>query len=172
MDIFSSRITIAWLAGSITFVAPAHALRLETALAAPPLPVAARAVPVAAHAEPVVAYLRGALGKRYRLGASGEGQAYDCSGLVQRAYAAAGLELPRVASQQINIGPVISPAAARAGDLLFYRFGRRSDSPLHVVIYIGNGRAIHASVSHRRVREENITTAIWAQHFVKAIRPA
>ena len=119
-----------------------------------------------------MAYLRSAIGKPYRRGANGERQVYDCSSLVQQAYAAAGLELPRIASQQINAGLAIAPAATRAGDLLFYRFGRHAGSPLHVAVYIGNGRAIHASVSHRRVREDNITSTVWSRHFVKAIRPS
>ncbi|MES2684488.1 MAG: C40 family peptidase [Pseudomonadota bacterium] len=172
MNIFSSRFATACLVGLMALAAPAHALRLETTLASAPVAVSAEAAPVAAHAEPVVAYLRSALGKRYRRGATGEGQAYDCSGLVQQAYAAAGRELPRVTSQQIQTGSVIPATAAKAGDLLFYRFGRGASAPLHVAIYVGNGRAIHASVSHRIVREVNITTAVWAQHFVKAIRPA
>jgi len=120
----------------------------------------------------IIAYLRSALGKRYRLGAAGENQAYDCSGLVQRAYASAGHLLPRVTTQQIKAGHTVSPAAIKAGDLLFYRFDDTPAGRLHVAVYIGQGRAIHASVSHKKVRQVDITTAVWQTHFITAVRPA
>jgi cell wall-associated NlpC family hydrolase len=59
------------------------------------------------------------LGKPYRWGADGP-RSYDCSGLVQTAYRAAGVNLPRVSRQQYHAGRHVRLTALRAGDLLFY----------------------------------------------------
>ncbi|GAB4141796.1 MAG: C40 family peptidase [Cyanobacteria bacterium J069] len=78
------------------------------------------------------------------------GPNYDCSGLVQTAFAAAGIWLPRDAYQQeafvANL-PITSPAAIaaadlRPGDLVF--FGR-PDRCTHVGLYLGDGHYLHSS---------------------------
>ena len=61
---------------------------------------------------------------------------FDCSGLVQAAYQAAGVALPRVAQDQFSAGPHLPPGAAlEPGDLVF--FGASSTSVTHVGIYAG-----------------------------------
>lgn len=167
---FQSQAALLLLVGLFCVTRPAQALKLEVALASPDVEVQGDSA--ANDTASLLAYLRRAIGKRYQRGAAGEGQAYDCSGLVQRAYEAAGRTLPRDTGRQMGAGKVIAAASARVGDLLFYRFGPGRDAPLHVAVYIGGGRAIHASVSHRIVREDNVTTSEWARHFVTAIRPA
>ncbi|HEV2870378.1 MAG TPA: C40 family peptidase, partial [Actinomycetota bacterium] len=84
------------------------------------------------------------LGKPYQWGADGPGS-YDCSGLVQTAYRAAGVGLPRVSRQQYGAGRAVSLKALRAGDLLFY--ARATSDPrtiYHVGMYLGSGRMVEA----------------------------
>ncbi|HEY0452086.1 C40 family peptidase [Actinophytocola sp.] len=80
----------------------------------------------------------GQLGKPYLWGAIGP-DSYDCSGLVQTAFRAAGVALPRVSRQQATVGQAVSRADVRAGDLIFYY------QPVHhVAIAVDNVRAVHA----------------------------
>ena len=71
----------------------------------------------------------------------------DCSGLVRRAYFAAGLLLPRDASQQALAGieiPLSRPDLWKRGDLLFFT-NDAGTKITHVAIYDRRGRFIHSS---------------------------
>ena len=77
-------------------------------------------------------------GKPYEWGAAGP-DSFDCSGLVQYAYRAAGIDLPHSSSQQATMGRAVSRAELQPGDLVaFY------DPVSHIGIYIGNGLMVHA----------------------------
>lgn len=116
----------------------------------------------------ITSYLRANLGEPYQFGATGGSQGFDCSGLVLRAYAAAGVQLPRLSAQQARVGVPVTQDALRAGDLLFYRMRDGKSEQLHVVVYVGAGRAIHASVGHKQVREIDITRKVWSSRLVAA----
>jgi cell wall-associated NlpC family hydrolase len=78
------------------------------------------------------------LGDAYMWGGTGP-DGWDCSGLTQAAWAAAGVSLPRSSYQQIGVGTRVSWDNLRPGDLMFFY------SPIsHVGIYAGNGRMVHA----------------------------
>lgn len=63
---------------------------------------------------------------------------FDCSSLVQYAWAKAGVKLPRTTYEQIKVGhPVRGLADAQPGDLLFPSTG-------HVQMYVGPGKVIEA----------------------------
>jgi peptidoglycan DL-endopeptidase CwlO len=80
------------------------------------------------------------LGKMYQFGADGP-ETFDCSGLTQQAWAAAGVSLPHNAQMQYNATAHIGRGSLIPGDLVYYHgFG-------HVGIFIGNGQIIHASRS-------------------------
>jgi cell wall-associated NlpC family hydrolase len=70
----------------------------------------------------------------------------DCSSLVQQAYRAGGIPLPRTTYTQVNDGtPVYSVSALRPGDLLFLVGSDGSpSSPGHVGMYIGDGLVVQA----------------------------
>ena len=84
------------------------------------------------------------LGDPYVYGGTGP-NGWDCSGLVQAAYRAAGVSLPRVVGPQYGATRHISMSQLQPGDLVFY------GSMSHVGIYIGHGRVIHAPHPGRSV---------------------
>jgi cell wall-associated NlpC family hydrolase len=70
---------------------------------------------------------------------------FDCSGLVQWSFAAAGIRMPRVPQQQWFAGPHVSYANARPGDLLFWHYDPTDPGDIdHVAIYAGNGMMLVA----------------------------
>jgi cell wall-associated NlpC family hydrolase len=104
----------------------------------------------AAKAEKAIAFARAQIGKPYVWGATGP-DSYDCSGLTQAAWRAAGVTLPRTTYDQVNAGTTVSLSAALPGDLVFFY-----DDVTHVGIYIGNGMMIHAPKPGAYVREESV----------------
>ncbi|MGW0118173.1 NlpC/P60 family protein [Streptomyces sp. NPDC003327] len=89
-------------------------------------------------AEQAISFARAQLGKPYVWGATGP-SGYDCSGLTQAAWRAAGVSLPRTTYTQINAGQRVSRSQLAPGDLVFFYSGIS-----HVGLYIGGGRMIHA----------------------------
>ncbi|WP_406439629.1 NlpC/P60 family protein [Streptomyces sp. NBC_00631] len=104
----------------------------------------------ATKAAKAIAFARAQIGKPYVWGATGPGS-YDCSGLSQAAWKAAGVSLPRTTYDQVNAGTTVPLAEAQPGDLVFFY-----DDVSHVGIYIGNGMMIHAPKPGAYVREESI----------------
>ena len=89
------------------------------------------------------------IGTPYVWGGETPGVGFDCSGLVQAAYAVAGLELPRVAQDQYDTTPKLAPGAALApGDLVF--FGGGPGSIDHVGLFVGivSGQNIIVDAPH------------------------
>ncbi len=86
------------------------------------------------------------VGDPYVWGAGGP-NAFDCSGLTQYAYAAAGISLPHSSRMQSQMGTAVTRSQLQPGDLVFYY------SPVsHVSMYIGNGQMVHASTSGSPVK--------------------
>ncbi|MFF8969629.1 NlpC/P60 family protein [Streptomyces sp. NPDC014995] len=104
----------------------------------------------ATKAEKALAFARAQIGKPYVWGATGP-ESYDCSGLTQAAWKAAGVTLPRTTYDQVNAGTTVPLADALPGDLIFFY-----DDVTHVGIYIGNGMMIHAPKPGTYVREESV----------------
>ncbi|MGW9193610.1 C40 family peptidase [Micromonospora chersina] len=78
------------------------------------------------------------VGDPYVWGANGP-DAFDCSGLTQYAYKAAGISLTHFTGAQWNEGRPVSRADARPGDLIFFY----SDLH-HMGLYLGNNLMVHA----------------------------
>lgn len=93
------------------------------------------------------------LGKPYGWGATGP-DSFDCSGLVQYAYAnnsVKSISLPRTTYDQVKTGTLIyekskdgafDTSILLPGDLIFRNVS--SSGPEHVLMWVGNGQAIHA----------------------------
>lgn len=105
------------------------------------------------------------LGTRYKWGSKG-GATVDCSSLVQRAYRAAGLEIPRTTREQVGLGRPVALTQLRKGDLVFYRWQRRG---LHVAVYMDDGYIVHASPGKGRVVMTRLNPA-WQRRMVAARR--
>jgi cell wall-associated NlpC family hydrolase len=102
------------------------------------------------------------IGAPYVLG-GGSPRGMDCSGLVQYAYAQAGIRVPRTSVEQFRAGQ--PRRRVQPGDLLFFR----TSGPgvvSHVGIYAGQGQMIHASSGSRRIRKVNLNTPYWQQRLV------
>ncbi|MFD9977002.1 NlpC/P60 family protein [Streptomyces sp. NPDC059017] len=104
----------------------------------------------AAKAEKVLSFARAQIGKPYVWGATGP-SSFDCSGLTQAAWRAAGVDLPRTTWDQVKAGQSVATADLLPGDLVFFY-----DDISHVGIYIGDGKMIHAPKPGANVREESI----------------
>lgn len=85
------------------------------------------------------------LGKPYVWGAEGP-DSYDCSGLTQRAWGAAGKAIPRTSQEQWRLLPRIDIKDMRPGDLIIYY----ADAS-HVALYTGDGTMVHAPRPGRSV---------------------
>jgi cell wall-associated NlpC family hydrolase len=125
-----------------------------------------------------VAWALAQVGTPYIWGGETPGVGFDCSGLVQAAYKAAGVALPRVAQNQFDATPVLTEGTMlEPGDLVFFGTGPRDVS--HVGIYIGvqSGRTMMVDAPHTgaRVRVEAfpvVPGAPWGSDiFVGATRP-
>ena len=120
--------------------------------------------PTSTQAERAVAFAYAQLGKPYQWGATGP-NSYDCSGLAQAAWAAAGVSIPRDTYEQWAALPHISSSAIRPGDLLYY------DGIGHVAMYVGNGYIIDAPQTGMDVEKIPMDTGWYASTFVGAARP-
>jgi len=102
---------------------------------------------------PMVAQALTWLGTPYRYGGTSR-YGIDCSSLVQHAFAACGLRLPRTAAQQALVGYAVDPANLRAGDRLYFSAsGTRID---HTGLYMGDGLFVQASGSGHQVMVSNL----------------
>lgn len=113
-------------------------------------------------AEKVLAFARAQIGKPYVWGATGPAS-YDCSGLTQAAWKAAGVDIPRTTWDQVKIGTRVATADLQPGDLVFFY-----DDISHVGIYKGDGMMVHAPKPGANVREESI----YYMPIYGSVRPA
>lgn len=93
-----------------------------------------------------VAYAESKIGDTYVYGGNGP-NVFDCSGLTQEAWKAAGIDIPRTSYQQWDSLTHVSRAQLQPGDLIFFLEpgASASDGPGHVGMYLGNGMMEHAT---------------------------
>ncbi|GAA3286397.1 hypothetical protein GCM10020218_048230 [Dactylosporangium vinaceum] len=84
-----------------------------------------------------IAYAKAQVGKPYRFATAGP-DTFDCSGLVMKAWEAAGYQLPRVTYDQIKVGERVTRDQLIPGDLVFTNNGG------HVELYIGDDTVVNA----------------------------
>ena len=78
----------------------------------------------------------------YYLWGGAVGPNYDCSGLMQAAFASSSIWLPRDAYQQEAFAQSIAVAELMPGDLVFFGPAEKAN---HVGLYLGEGAYIHSS---------------------------
>lgn len=127
-----------------------------------------RAALAAADGAEVLAAGEAYLGVPYRWGGSDAQVGFDCSGLVQQAFADVGVELPRVSADQARVGTEVAGGldAAVPGDLVYW--DGDGGRPNHIGIYAGEGRMLVAPSSGDVVRYQRIEQAPDA---VRRVRP-
>jgi cell wall-associated NlpC family hydrolase len=141
------RSLIALAVGAGVVLTPLPAL----ANASAPAAAAAAAVAAPTHAAQVAVNTAMAQRGKPYVWAGGGPSSFDCSGLTQYAYKAAGINLPHSSSTQATMGSPVSRAALQPGDLVFFF------SPVsHIGIYIGNGQMVHAPTTGDVVKVTNI----------------
>jgi cell wall-associated NlpC family hydrolase len=120
--------------------------------------------PTTTQAEKAIAFAYGQLGKPYLWGGTGPGS-YDCSGLVQAAWASAGIMIPRDTYEQWAALPHVPLSNLQPGDLLFF------DGIGHVSIYVGGNMFIDAPQTGEFVEKVSLSVSWYASTLVGAARP-
>ncbi len=106
------------------------------------------------------------LGCPYVYGGTGPcDSGYDCSGLAQAAWAAAGVSIPRTTYEDWSSLPHVSLSSLEPGDLILY------DGEGHVAIYVGDGKIVDAPHSGADVEEIPMSEDWYAQNEDGAVRP-
>ncbi|SCZ85950.1 C40 family peptidase [Nitrosomonas mobilis] len=105
-------------------------------------------------------------GTPYRLG--GESRSgIDCSALVRTVYQSAfGVDLPRLTGVQAQLGNEIGRHELKAGDLVFFKTGKRTQ---HVGIYLEDRKFLHASTSVG-VTISRMDNTYWRNKYWKSVR--
>jgi peptidoglycan DL-endopeptidase CwlO len=121
--------------------------------------------PTSTQAEKAVAFAYAQLGCPYVYGGTGPCHlGFDCSGLAQAAWAAAGVAIPRTSYEQWAGLPHVSMSSIEPGDLLLF------NGEGHVGIYVGNGYLIDAPVPGMDV--ERVPLSGWYSSSLDgAVRP-
>ncbi|HET7922734.1 MAG TPA: C40 family peptidase [Gammaproteobacteria bacterium] len=115
----------------------------------------------------VVELARSELGVPYLYGGETP-DGFDCSGLVQYVYAHAGIEVPRTANAQLYASHPVKRQMLRPGDLVFFEIA--GNAQMHVGIYIGDGRFIHAPETGGKVSYAQLDNPYWKAHFISGGR--
>ncbi len=121
--------------------------------------------PTSTQAEKAVAFAYNQLGCPYVYGGTGPCSAgFDCSGLTQAAWAAAGVSIPRTSYEQATL-PNVALSAIQPGDILEFA----GDS--HVGIYVGGGYLIDAPQPGMNVEKVSVHSSWYASNLDAAVRP-
>ena len=84
----------------------------------------------------------------------------DCSSLMQQAYKAAGITIPRTTYDQVDTGRQVDMDKPKPGDLVFNPGSDGSDArPGHVGMYVGNGMIVEAP--RTGVKTRLVTYSSW-----------
>ena len=92
---------------------------------------------------------------------------FDCSGLVQYSYLAAGLDVPH-GTKALKAITLPIGENMQTGDLLF--FNERGKAYSHVGIYLGGDTFVHAPGTGGQVETGSLEDPHWKSSFVEARR--
>jgi cell wall-associated NlpC family hydrolase len=113
------------------------------------------------------------LGEAYVWGGKDEARdgGLDCSGFTAVVYKHVGVTLPVSAMEQYQAGIAIEEPALKPGDLVFFLSSSGMTS-MHVGIYLGEGKFIHAPGDGKTIQRESMSKAYFAVRYVGARRYA
>jgi cell wall-associated NlpC family hydrolase len=122
--------------------------------------------PTSTQAGKAVAFVYDQLGCPYVYGATGPcHMGFDCSGLVQAAWAAAGVAIPRDTFEDWAALPHVSLSSIEPGDLILY------NGEGHVAMYVGGGYIIDAPQTGMDVERIPMSTSWYADSVDGVVRP-
>jgi peptidoglycan DL-endopeptidase CwlO len=122
--------------------------------------------PTGTQAQKAVAFAYAQIGCWYRWGGTGPcSKGFDCSGLVQAAWASAGVSIPRTTTEQWAALPHVSMSAIQPGDLIYF------NGIGHVAMYVGNGYMIDAPQTGEQIRKLPTSTSWYANSVDGVARP-
>ncbi|MFZ5876955.1 MAG: C40 family peptidase [Nitrospirota bacterium] len=129
---------------------------------------AAPAQPVSDTRQRVITTATQLVGTPYKFGGTTP-KGFDCTGyLVYVFRTAAGVSLPRTSLEQIQAGDPITTSQLQPADLVYFRIDRKKD--LHLGLYLGEGRFIHAPSSGGAVNIQRLDMEYWRTRFLGARR--
>jgi cell wall-associated NlpC family hydrolase len=129
---------------------------------------AAPAHPVSDTRQRVIATAAQLVGTPYKFGGTTP-KGFDCTGYLMYVFrTAAGVSLPRTSLEQIQAGDPIMPSQLQPADLVYFRIDRKKD--LHLGLYLGAGRFIHAPSSGGAVNIQRLDMDYWRTRFLGARR--
>jgi cell wall-associated NlpC family hydrolase len=116
----------------------------------------------------VIETARSLLGSPYHLGGTTP-EGFDCSGFVGYVFRmAAHVTLPRETHEIVLSGKPVPVTALAPADLVYFKIERQK--PLHVGIYIGDGKFIHAPSTRGRVNVQHLDRDYWRDRYLGARR--
>lgn len=118
---------------------------------------------------PVVSAARSLTGVRYKWGGNSPQTGFDCSGFTWWTYRQLGVKLPRMSSEQYEVGQPVNRREIRPGDLVFFRLGGNPKN-MHVGIATEQDTFIHSPHKGGRVREDSMDLPYWRENFLGARR--
>ncbi|GGD97869.1 hypothetical protein GCM10010911_65830 [Paenibacillus nasutitermitis] len=106
-----------------------------------------RGLSLPADKDEIIQFAKKYIGTPYDFGSSSYSAShkFDCSSFVQHVYAHFGVDLPRTARDQAEVGQTIPQSQLQTGDLMFFYTPDRFETNRivgHVGIYAGSGRMI------------------------------
>lgn len=107
------------------------------------------------------------IGVPYVFGGNSPRYGLDCSAYVKLVYSQVGINLPRTADAQFEVGTPVATADLLPGDAVF--FETYAPGASHVGIYIGDGNFIHAS-SSKGVTISSLGASYYSSHYLGARR--
>jgi len=110
--------------------------------------------------ETVVSAAKDMLNRSYQYGS------LDCSGLAQKSYSKAGINIPRTALSQYSKSRKVGRPNLEKGDLVF--FNTSGGGVSHVGVYIGGGAFIHAPKTGDSVRKDELENVYWNKVYMGA----
>lgn len=108
------------------------------------------------------------LGAPYRFGGKTPA-GFDCTGFIGYVYRnSADIVLPRESLHLVRMGKAVSAPDLLPADLVYFRI--ENQKPLHVGIYLGDGKFIHAPSTGGKVNIQGMSQDYWKSRYLGARR--